>query len=634
MSERAGVVLAAGVLGLLAASGRAQMRFEDVSASVGLESLNAARVLLADVNGDGRPDAVIDRRRVFLNTVDADASLGWRFVEVAGTGLPTPMGGDLCVFADVDGDGALDAVFVPYLDVNGEGYEAPRDRPGRAAWLKGNGDGTFGEPVGSWREIESATPATSAAIAVGDADRDGRLDLYIGNWYERYGASLAGFEDELLLQTGAGVWTKQALRRDALDGSADAEGGDAGGRPTYGVMIADLLTGTAGAHAFAYPQLLELSYGRRWNRLWVRLNAEDYRVMIAAVMRRMGAQDAEVADADVPPGDATWAPTGNASAFAGDAIRHGRYPEWLKERARQDPRFERADEEPFRANGNTFDAAVGDIDGDGDFDVFLAEITHGWAGESSDRSQFLLNEPGGDGIAEFVRADAETRPGLVVDRVPGDATIRGWNQGDLYAELADLDHDGRLDLILCSSDYPDDQRLRIWRQQADGSLVDATPWVGIDHVGAQQPSLADLDGDGDLDLLVGQSFNRLSESQIAGRTPRVRVFLNMTAQRGLGNAIVLKLEGDPGLGVNRDGLGAIVRARVEMDGKQRVISRQVVGIGGHAGKQQGFAVHLGIGSAERAESIEIVWPDAARTVQRLGAVGAGTHRVRFGEPLE
>src|SRR5690606_9992401 len=171
------------------------------------------------------------------------------------------------------------------------------------------------------------------------------------------------------------------------------------------------------------PGLLELNYGRRWNRFL----------------------------AFSPSG--RLEDIGASVGLAGDGITHGRYPEWLKERAKTDPRLERADEKPFRANGNTFDAAVGDIDNDGDFDLFLAEITHAWAGESSDRSRFLVNTRDEDGQPAFV-----SPPELTVDRVPPpspDGKPVSWNQGDLFCELADLDHDGRLDLILSSGDYPD-----------------------------------------------------------------------------------------------------------------------------------------------------------------------------------
>lgn len=591
--------------GTLALVARGQLAFDDSTEEVGLGGLQAAHVLFADVNGDGRPDAVIDRTRVFLHTADESAPLGFRYVEAPGPGLPTAQRGDLCVFADIDSDGAADAVFTRYLDVNAEGYQPPTEGPLGTCWLRGNGDGTFGAPVGAWMDLAEAPPATTAAIAVGDVNRDGRLDIYLGNWYAQYGASLEGITNTLLEQRSSVLGVKFERADPGFDRQLAGEespadddlGDDEYARPTYGVMIVALRSGVD-------PQLLDLNYGRRWNRLW----------------------ESSSLQADQPEGRReelallTWFDMGPIYGLDGDEIRHGRYPAWLKERAKTDPRFDRPDEKPFRANGNTFDAAVGDIDNDGDFDLFLAEITHGWAGESSDRSRFLVQEVGADGFAKF------TSPArLSVDRVPVDPTVRSWNQGDLYAELADFDLDGRLDLLLASSDYPDNQRLRIWRQQEDGTFVDITSWVGIDHIGAQHPSIGDIDQDGDLDVLVGQSFNRLGADQRAGREPRVRVFRNLAADRKLGSSLMLKLVGDPEAGVSRDALGAIVRVTATIDGKQVTQMRQLIGIGGHQGKQHEFIVHFGLGDAERAEVVEVTWPDARGSVTRLEDVAAGRH---------
>jgi len=591
-----GVVVASSMVGI--ASG--QMRFEDVTEDVGLDAIEATRVCFADLNRDGWADAVVDRHRVFLHAPDASSPLGWRFEEVESPGLVQPEARDLCVFADVDNDGIADAVFTRYHDGQ-PAQDRDRFEPSGSVWLAGNGDGTFGDPVGSWSEIPAATPASTAAIAAGDVDRDGWLDLWIGNWYTRYGQSLAGHANELLVRAADAPvdepgWARVALDQDVQPEPIQGENGeDPGGRPTYGVLIAELIDGNDG------PELLELNYGRRWNRV--------------LVLR-----------------DGAWHDVAHEIGLDGDGIRHGRYPAWLKERARQDARFEREDELPFRANGNTFDAAVGDVDNDGDLDVFLAEITHGWAGESSDRSRLLVQrERQSQGDGEGIALVADGR--VSVDRVPDDPTIRSWNQGDLYAELADLDHDGRLDLIVCSSDYPDDQRLRVWRQQADGSFADVTPWIGIDHIGAQQLSLADLDHDGDLDLIVGQSFTRLSRSQRAGRTPRLRVFLNKTAERSLGRSLVLRLEGDPSLGCATDALGALVRVEAQIGGKRVVQTRQLIGIGGHQGKQHEFLVHVGLREAPRADRVEIVWPtsrpDTNRTV--IDGLDAGSHTIRQGD---
>lgn len=599
------------VLGLCVVAGCAcgahgQLRFVDATQRVGLGELGAARVCLVDLNADGRPDAVIDRQRVLLNLADADAPLGLRFEEVTEPGLPALARGDLCVFADLSGDGVADAVVTRYLDVHAEGYEPPSDGPGGSCWLVGNGDGTFGEPIGTWQLIEAAPPATTAAIAVGDVDRDGRLDLLLGNWYTQYGASLEGVHDDLLIQTPDGGFVRSPLPEDAR---AFDEVLDAGGRPTYGAMIADLL-------GIGEPQLLMLEYGRRWNRLWTRLPVATAGVLPWGALVATGPAS----------GESAWVDAAPAVGLDGDAIRDGRYPDWLKERAKTDARFDRADEQPFRANGNSFDATIADLNRDGRFDVVVAEITHAWAGASSDRTRVLGQRVDDAGAVSFVPAAADA-----LDRAATDPTIHSWNQGDLYVQAADLDNDGREDLVLCSSDYPDNQRLRIFRQQSDGSFEDVTSWVGIDHIGAQQPSLADVDGDGDLDLLVGQAFTRLGKDQIAGRSPRVRLYLNQTMERSLGESLVLRLVGDPARGVNRDALGAVVRMTATIGGQPITQSRVLVGIGGHQGKQQGLEVHFGLGDASVADRVEIVWPGRDVPSDVRTGLAAGHHVVQLPE---
>ncbi|MDY7109241.1 MAG: CRTAC1 family protein [Planctomycetota bacterium] len=600
------------IVAALCSTGEA--RFVDVTDAVGLGAdvipAKVARVCLADLDGDGRPDAVIDRHRVFLNRPDPDSPIGRRFVEVApeppeGGALPVPVRGTLTVFADLDNDGRLDAIITEYIDANNDKWE---DHGRRTRWRPGRGDGTFAEPL----PFPSATPATTCAVAVGDVDRNGRLDLWLGNWYEQYGASYAGYRNELLMPLftrhpgiRSSDWLCRRLPRvdeappadDVREEAADEEDAfdeerDAAGRPTYGAMIADL-------DGRARPELLELNYGRRWNRCW-RWKQE-----------RRG--DGPVV---------WWDNVAPEIGFDGDDVRHGRYPDWAVQRmAQRDPPIELEPEKPFRSNGNTFDCSVGDIDNDGDFDIFLAEITHGWAGESSDRSRFLVNRPG-EGLSRQFDYD----PRLSVDRIP--EGVNNWNQGDLFCELADLNHDTRLDLVLSSGDYPDDQRLRIFLQQEDGTFNDETAALGLDHDGAQQVSLGDIDADGDLDILVGQTFFRYNAEQKAGRAPHPRLFINETS--GGRKSITLRLKGD-GEQVSSDALGAIVRAKLA-DGT--MMSRQLIGIGGHAGKQRAFLLHFGLGEAMQVEELVVEWPDQGGTVQRFEDVKAGRYALTFGGELE
>lgn len=561
----------------------AQIQFVDATDAVGLGGLSATRVVLVDLNGDTRPDAVVDRTRVFLNQAGEDGK-GARFVEVEQPGLPAVNDGDCVVFADIDNDRMRDAIVT-------RNVTDKTDPVVPTAWCRGNGDGTFSEPIA----IPAAAAKTTACIAVGDVNNDGLLDLYLGNWYTKYGESVEAFTNDLLMQRrgadGAVEFVREALPEDEF---AFDEEKDAGGRPTYGAMIVRL--DARETRPVDRASILELNYGRRWNRLWA------------------GASDHH---------GPTWLDVAPRLGVDGDEIRHGKHPEWLKERAKVDARFDRADERPYRANGNTFDASIGDVNNDGVFDLLVTEIAHAWAGESSDRTRVLVGGAGGEGFAGDARRS--------LDRVPGDATVRNWNQGDLFGQLADFDLDGRMDVLISSGDYPDDQRLRVWRQLEDGSLADVTAWANLDNDGSAQISLADVDLDGDADIVVGQAFFRYSEAEKAGRSPTLKVYLNQAIERGTGHSLVLALEGDPQRGVARDALGAIVRIETDLDGDgpgaATVQVHQVVGIGGHAGKQVGFEVIAGLGAATHAQRVTIWWPGLSE-VTVLEEVPTGRHTVR------
>ncbi len=621
--------------------------FKDITAEAGLPDLDVSRALSVDLNADGHADLIARPNgrtnhyaRVFLNTPNADGSR--RFVENQHPGLPQLNSGDALTFADIDNDGLPDAILARFLDYLQPDFTPPAHEPTRSSLFLGRGDGTFALP----RTIEDAPAATTSAIAVHDVNADGLPDLWFGNWYERYFSGYEAFSNDLLLQFPSSSNSPDFVRWSVPGESAPIDGPtDSGGRPTYGVTIARL-------DDSALPNLLELNYGRRWNRLYflsgfaphpgktVKRDADE-----AAPNPRPGGHLAhrgpELArtlfGTDIAP----------AAGFDGDNVRHGHHSKWLEDRARDDARFKRDDEPPFRANGNTFDAAIGDIDNDGDFDVFVSTIIHNWAGDSSDRSRFLVNRLRESGELRF-----DSPPELSVDRMPDVVTPenRNFNQGDIFCELADLNNDGRLDLILCSSDYsdppPHDERLRIYLQQADGTFLNSTAELGIDHLGGGQPTLFDWDHDGDLDLVVGQTFNRLSaerrrEAGLANHTltaaspedakptPRLRLYENTLADSS--NGLVIRLIGSPAQNVSRDAYGTIVRASVDLDNDPTTpdvwLHRQLIGPGGHAGKRSDSLVHFGLGKASQINSLEITWPNATRTTTTYANLPAGTHTI-------
>ncbi len=536
--------------------------FLDATDTCGLGGINATRVKFVDLNTDGLADIVLSdtspRHRVFLRQPGKQP----RFIEVQTPHLPPAATGDCIVCADIDGDAIPDAILTRSLDLNNPKFVAPPE-PSSSCWMKGVGDGTFGPPT----LLTAATRGTTSTIAVGDVNRDGHLDLLLGLWYTNYGQSNEANCNDLLLSDGKSPPTFTRVNM-PTDGVKFDEDTDLGGRPTYGLMILPQLQ-----PATSLPALFELSYGRRWNRLWVQDETH------------------------------TWKDLAPALKLDGDEIRHGKYP----------PEAKRETEKPYRSNGNTFDAAVADVDNDGRLDLFVSEITHWWAGEASDRSRFLMNRG----------THFESPAPMNVDRIPKDPTVR-WNQGDIFCELADFNDDGRIDLLLSSGEYPDKQLLRIFEQQPDGSFRDTTAATTIEHEGSAQIALADVDGDGDLDILAGQTFNRLTAEQTKGRSPHMKLFLNQSHQNG-GKSVVLRLQDDR-IG-NHAGLGAVVSATATIEGTLRTQTHVLTGIGGCGGKQHDFIVHLGLGDAARFEQMTMTWPDG--NIQKFEHVEAGMRTIKY-----
>jgi hypothetical protein len=626
----------------------------DATIPAGVEGQAVSLVKFVDLDNDRRPDAVFLPKsrpgivpRVYLNKpISAEEGVGFQFQIASATGLPAVRTADTLVFADLNNDGIKDAILSRYNDIYQDDYTPPASDPKRSAWMPGNGDGSFGEA----RIFEDAPLSTTRAIAIGDVNQDGLPDCLFGNWYQRYFTGYEAFSNDLLIQypttdgnPGFARWPFP------LETSPTDFHTDLGGRPTYGVALPRLDSGL--------PMMLELNYGRRWNRL--------YRMALRGPIKEI--QWTENKPGPLAPRDPdairdhlvrqlVGENIASATKVDGDAIRHGRHPKWNRDQANVHPRSQRPDEAPFRSNGNTFDSAIGDIDNDGDFDLFVSTIIHAWAGESSDRSRFLVNQLSETGELSFATLEhlsVDRIPDLPDPGVPITEEHTSYNQGDIYAELADLNHDGRLDLVLCSSDYPDppphDERLRIYFQQADGRFLDVTSDLGLDHVGAGMPSLADVDLDGDLDLLVGQSFNRLPKSQriqaaiesealsadsIDTKPPEIRARLYLNESSNGRASIILHLQGDPQQGVSSEAFGAIVRVTADTDGNpgtpEVVQSRQLLGPGGHSGKQNEAIIHVGLGAATRASKIVIAWQSHPETHTIIEGLNAGRYAISQG----
>ncbi|HND29581.1 MAG TPA: VCBS repeat-containing protein, partial [Myxococcota bacterium] len=236
------------------------------------------------------------------------------------------------------------------------------------------------------------------------------------------------------------------------------------------------------------------------------------------------------------------------------------------------------DDQPVRLNGNSFTTVCGDIDNDGDMDLYTTEILHQWAGFSADGSQLLLN----DGTGHFERIDNENN-GLTRPRPrQGD-----WNEGDLHAAFFDFDNDGWKDILLSSSDYEKTQ-LWLWRQVSPGVFLEVSDATGLNQPWPAGVAVADFDRDGDLDVVTGSSNAR---SGTPWTTRQAHLYLN---------------DSPPGNWIRLEGFPIGTQVTVTAGGISQ--TQEVSGGYGHFGIQNDLPLQFGLGSVCQVDQVQARYP--------------------------
>lgn len=285
--------------------------------------------------------------------------------------------------------------------------------------------------------------------------------------------------------------------------------------------------------------------------------------------------------------------------------------------------------------------AIGDIDKDGDTDVYVANDTtpnqlwlNDGKGQFVDRAKLAgcayseMGKEEGSMGADFSDVDNNNFLDIVVTNFQGETTaLYSQTREMLFQERSDAagigetarqrlsfgidffdaDNDGDEDLLVANGHIEDNieknsdsvtfaQQNTLYENKGDGNFIDVSDASG-DALKEKQVSrglaVADFDSDGDLDFVIA---NNGGTAQMA---------FNETNDKG--NFVGLWLEGDGK--TNRSAIGTRLVAKI---GDKR-IERQIMGSQSYLSISD-FRVLFGLGKADKIDELEIFWHGSEKQV--------------------
>jgi enediyne biosynthesis protein E4 len=235
------------------------------------------------------------------------------------------------------------------------------------------------------------------------------------------------------------------------------------------------------------------------------------------------------------------------------------------------------------SGGNSFYAICNDYNNDGLIDLAMGELFHSYDAESQDRSSILTGTRF-DFPPQFLRTEYHKDDGS-----------GAWSQGDRRAIWFDYNFDGLLDLMVENSGFPPKSRLILFYQEDDHSFSDLAQDFGIDILNPAGIIIMDVDRDGRLDFIFGQTA--LRDSRIK---PKLFAYHNLIPREGR-RQLKFSLNGKES---NASGLGATLILKSNM----RTSRRNVEYTYGSLPSQNEEGLLFGLEKDERPEWIEVRWP--------------------------
>ena len=555
-------VCALAVIGL-ADVGLAQT-FQDVTNAAGLGAHfvttgndHGPGAACGDYNGDGWVDLYLVEAfnqggHLYKNVADATAPGGRSFELDTLAGVHDPRASTGAVFIDIDNDGDQDLYIANFEDRNTL-FRNELVPLGDAVFVDITDltDPTPGDPPGDSQEgvgiafDEFANPLTKTlAVCFADVDRDGLVDLFVGNHNGFAGDGVPGRpgeRDVLYLQRPDGTFSDVSFSAGVPGWDSDLGGGDTGHQ----------LYSSSNAAIF-----VDLN-NDRWMDLYV-TNKVGSRLDRDGIYINRGRDS-----------------SGEWQGFEAIASALGL--------------------------GDASAAAMGidvaDIDADGDFDVYITDISN----------------PGQPGKNDLWRNDLYENDGEL-NLSLGPQALASYSWGTWFG---DVDNDGDPDLHVATEQFFFDHLYR----NDGGNFVDISSSAGIQqNLNSRGDVWLDYDQDGWIDFLV---MNTLSPPTL---------FRNTSGNTLNGNWLVVELEGTNALST-KDALGTRISVFGDFDGDDvaephEVALREFTRGGGNCASSNEGVLHFGVGAAPRL-MLKILWPGGEEQILNIHV----NQRVQLSEPI-